>query len=145
MTVLLPLYSVGIDEQNASEASVMELVLSNLNALLCAIISMDCTLASLTAILTKLEFYIVSKKPLERERACSSYLILLKKFVSLLVSEKPKLQEKERPPVRPPASGNAAVPISPQVTTWRLCCLDARTRAWPFARAPSRTCRRCCT
>ena len=131
-----------------SEASVMELVLSNLNALLCAIVAMDCTLASLTAILTKLEFYIVSKKPLERERACSSYLILLKKFVSLLVSEKPKLQEKEfvhigeRPP---PASGNVAVSILPQATTWRPCCLDARTRAWPFARAPSRTCRRCST
>ena len=91
LDVILP--SFEMDEIKDDE--VAELVMVNMNSLLSAMIHMDTTLPTLAALLQRLEFYVVSKKALERQRACESYLVILKKFVSMIVSEGVRVSSQE--------------------------------------------------
>jgi hypothetical protein len=77
--------------------SVMEQLMANLNTLLSSIIQMQPTIPSLLDMLRRLERYLVVERSVERERACSTYLVLLKKFVSKCVHEKFPQEEKAFP------------------------------------------------
>jgi hypothetical protein len=58
---------------------------------------MEPNVTTLLSILQRLEFWVVSKKAVERERSCASYLVLLKKFVHKITHENCKQTEKALP------------------------------------------------
>ncbi len=58
---------------------------------------MEPNVTTLLSILQRLEFWVVSKKMAERERSCSSYLVVLKKFVHKVTHENCKQTEKALP------------------------------------------------
>eukprot|EP00455_Lapot_gusevi_P007712 TRINITY_DN13297_c0_g1_i8.p1 TRINITY_DN13297_c0_g1~~TRINITY_DN13297_c0_g1_i8.p1 ORF type:complete len:1353 (+),score=511.28 TRINITY_DN13297_c0_g1_i8:1-4059(+) len=66
----------------------VDLIISNLHNLLSSIIQVEPVLPVLTELLQRLEFWIISTKSRERDRACTAYLVLLKKFISKITVEK---------------------------------------------------------
>ena len=85
------------DEKSESAESMLELIMTNMNTLLSSIIQMEPTVPSLVELLKLLEPWSSSSKPTERERACQSILVVLKKFVACAVHEKVPMKDKAVP------------------------------------------------
>ena len=82
--------SVGVNGDGSSESGegMLDLIVSNLNTLLSTMVHMDASVPSLVDLLRLLEPWASSARTVERERACASCLVVLKKFVSKCVHEK---------------------------------------------------------
>jgi hypothetical protein len=103
-----------IDEVKCGD-EVAELTLQNLNAVLSSLVHMEPTLPLLVSLLQRVEHWVVSSRSKERERACQSYLVLLKKFISKITVE--KVAQKETSLVR---IGDLLATLIPRCTDSRL-------------------------
>jgi len=74
-------------------------VQAHLNTLLSTLITADPLLANTTDILKLLEPYLVSVRTMERQRAATSFLTVLKEFVSCLTGEGRRRQEEKAVPL----------------------------------------------
>lgn len=80
--------SDGTGEGKETEEEMIEMITTNLNTLLSTLVHMEPTVASLVDILKQLEAWMRSGKRIERQHAMTSYLVVLKKFVSKLIHDR---------------------------------------------------------
>eukprot|EP00463_Aulacantha_scolymantha_P000308 TRINITY_DN1186_c0_g1_i1.p1 TRINITY_DN1186_c0_g1~~TRINITY_DN1186_c0_g1_i1.p1 ORF type:complete len:413 (-),score=76.39 TRINITY_DN1186_c0_g1_i1:393-1631(-) len=93
---LLPFYTLYTEEKappeeekdDEKETNVMGMILDHLNTLLTSIIHMEPTVASTVDVLERLEPYMKSDNPVERERSATTYLKICKKFVTKIIHDK---------------------------------------------------------
>jgi maestro heat-like repeat-containing protein family member 1 len=96
LDTILPFYELPFEDNGDESAeSQADLVFENLNGVLSSMIQADMSMATLLTTLQRLEYYVVSKRPIERERALTSYLVVLKKFVSRINTDGARTDEKE--------------------------------------------------
>jgi len=77
-------------ETPENDAKAVEAMMENLNNLYSSILSMDLSIGCISRIFEVVEPYLTSTEPVVRERAVTSVLFLLKKFIELVVGEKNK-------------------------------------------------------
>lgn len=114
LNAVVPYFSIGVakEEKDAKvsrkdskeaetemkeDAGVPDMIISNLNILLGSLLHMDPTIKALSDVLKRLDKFVFSNSPAERDRATASYLALMKKFVTKAVHEKCPQQEKALP------------------------------------------------
>jgi hypothetical protein len=77
-----------VESKTEAESVSLELIVESLNSLLQYLLNREPSVAILTSILALLDPWLTSTKPVERSRACETYLILLKKFVQRVVHDR---------------------------------------------------------
>lgn len=99
LDAVLPYIALYTDEKETKgeDGDVGEALMNNLNSLLASAIHMQPTVPSLIDILKRLEKYLPASNIVERDRACTAYLNLLKKFIAKAVHEKCPQEEKALP------------------------------------------------
>jgi len=81
--------TLNIFKTNIDDKTTEELLIQNLDAMLNAILIAEPTQGTLDDLLRALEPYLRSRNELERSRAASTYVVLLKDFARIISEEKP--------------------------------------------------------